>query len=157
VDPTNRFVYVVASNNVVVFSFDASASGGSLTALSGTGSSVATGNGPNSITIDPTGRYLYVGNGTDNTISAYSINKTTGLLTAIAGGPISVTTGVSGVFFDPSGKFLYAESGSASGSNGVITRFAIDITTGLPSTTIASQTFPAGNGPAAITVTAKIQ
>jgi 6-phosphogluconolactonase len=157
VDPTNRFVYVVASSDVVVFSFNASASGGTLTALSGTGSKLATGNGPNSIAIDPSGRYLYIGNGTDKTISAYSINQATGLLTAIAGGPISVSTGVSGVFFDPSGKFLYTESGSASGTNGVITRFTIDFTTGLPSTTIASRTFSAGSGPAGITITVKIQ
>jgi 6-phosphogluconolactonase (cycloisomerase 2 family) len=86
IDPSGQFLYGTDSTNNDVVAFAINPTTGALTALS-TGSTLATGNGPNAEGIDPSGHFLYVVNSFDQTISMYADDLTTGELSVITGSP----------------------------------------------------------------------
>ncbi|MBS0420695.1 MAG: beta-propeller fold lactonase family protein [Proteobacteria bacterium] len=122
------------------------ASDGSLSKI-GTGS-VASGQGPNALTINPAGNFLYVANHGDGsapgTVQQYSIGND-GSLTSVA------TTNVGlrpvGIAIDHSGKFLYV----ANRTDGTISQFTVDSTTGAL-TPIGAGTVPAGTNTSAVAI-----
>jgi 6-phosphogluconolactonase (cycloisomerase 2 family) len=130
--PNDKFLYVLDSNNIVGFSFDAS---GKLTPLPGF--PVATGTVVDSMDIDPKGTFLYVGSSENNNVVGFSINQTSGALTMLPEGPVQVRsftpcgcpnknfTGIT-IRFDPTAQFLFI--GDA--GNGAMTSWAVDQNTG---------------------------
>src|SRR5260370_19885609 len=76
-------------------------------ALSSSGTPVAEGTEPRSVTVDPSGRFAYVANDLSNNVSMYAINATTGALTPTT--PATVTTELNPVWVtvDPSVRFTY--------------------------------------------------
>ena len=67
---TAKYVYVANFGDNTISQYTSSANG-SLIAM--TPATVATGNGPYSITVAPSGKYAYVANRTDNTVSQFMI------------------------------------------------------------------------------------
>src|SRR6185369_9736610 len=111
VDPKNRFAYAAdfGANDYVpppgpsTISQYSIAADGSLTPM--TTPTVASGSGPNAMSIDPAGQYLYVANLGDNTIGQYSISAAGALL------PMSPSTVASGtkpvsIIVDPTGHYV---------------------------------------------------
>lgn len=80
------------------------------------GGPVATGSGPNVVTIGPDGKFAYVANVWGNSISAYRINPSSGALTEVAGSPFAACGGPWAVTIDPGGRFIYASNTSYNGS-----------------------------------------
>ncbi|MGH9497163.1 MAG: lactonase family protein [Candidatus Sulfotelmatobacter sp.] len=133
ITPDGKFLYIADFDGIVNgYSIDSTT--GSLTELTNSPFSNATGTGDVStqILVEPTGKFLYTYNtiGNPNTISAFSIDSGTGNLTAVAGSPFAASQSVyfaASLATDPDGKFLYASC--SSGSCGVL-GFNIDANTG---------------------------
>ena len=96
--------------------------GGALTAV--TGSPVATGTTPSSVTVGyyPDTFFVYVANQEDDTVSAFTANGSnpSGALIAVSGSPFAVGSGPRAVTVDPSGQYVYvanAASNTLSGYN----------------------------------------
>jgi 6-phosphogluconolactonase (cycloisomerase 2 family) len=99
--PTDgSLIYVTNEESNTVSAFRINGTTGELTPL---GSPVATGSGPEGVTVDPSGKFAYVTDGRDNTISAYTISA--GLLTA--GPKVTASGDPEGITVDPTGKFVY--------------------------------------------------
>lgn len=165
VTPIPQFAYVANYNSNDVSAYTIATGTGVLTAI---GSNVLAGTGPSSVTVVPSGKFAYVANsGTavgSGDISAYTITGT-GTLTQIAcTDGITVCNGTnflagsnpSAVTVDPSGQFAYA----ANPNSHDISAYTIDpvdpsvtpsVTPGTL-TAIAGSPFPAGGGPASVTV-----
>jgi 3-carboxymuconate cyclase len=135
-----KFAYAVnaASNTISVYTINTTT--GALT----TGTAMAAGTTPFSVTVDPLGRFAYAANYNSNTISVYKISdQTTGALTA--GTAVAAGTNPFSVTVDPSGKFAYA----ANVGDNTISVYTIDQTTGALTTGTA---VAAGTNPYSVTV-----
>lgn len=154
VDPTDQFAYV---GNYGANSADPPAGPGTLSqykiasdgSLSpiGTGS-VASGQGPNALTIDHAGKFLYVANHGDGslpgTVQQYSIGSD-GSLTSVA--VTNVGTRPVGIAINPSNKFLYV----ANYTDGTVSQFSINATTGAL-TPLSPATVLAGTNTSAVAI-----
>jgi 6-phosphogluconolactonase (cycloisomerase 2 family) len=104
--------------------------------------------------VNPAGTFLYAADLSTNAIDGLSISST-GALSTISGSPFSAPGdgGILGVAVDPSGKFLYATTDTASGGSGtgLVVVFSIDSTTGALSP-VAGSPFPAGVSPTELVV-----
>ena len=146
INATTTYLYIARSGTnggVAVYSI---ASGGVLTAV--TGSPFAAGNGTYSVVLDNTGTYVYAANRTDGTISGYTIvpsTTTLGLsLTPLKGSPFSSGTGVQSIGIDSTNKYLLA---AAVGGDPDLTMYTFDITVPGkldPATSVATGVDPAG-------------
>jgi len=142
IDPLGRFLYLTSSlgttmqeaGTVQPYAIDSSS--GALTAI-GTATPVVTNGG--GLAADPTGNYLYLIsnlnlNAASNTIQALSVDPSTGSVGTI--GSIIQTSGApTEVLCDPSGQFVFLQSGplSISPSAGVaLTTFSISTSLGTP-------------------------
>ena len=115
--------------------------------LTGSGS-VATGTGPQSLTIDTQKRFVYVANSVSNSISAFTIGNVTGSLTAlpaITGNPFSAGSTPVALAADPQGEYLYA----ANGGSDNISVYAINTASG----SLSPLTAPVPTGAAGVTQT----
>ena len=96
---------------------------------------------PQSIAVDPAGKFAYVANvgcsGADvGYVSMYTINSTTGALESIGPPASSLDAGAGSVTVAPSGKFAYvANLGDDETTDGSVTTYAIDATTGALTST----------------------
>jgi 6-phosphogluconolactonase (cycloisomerase 2 family) len=134
ITPDGKYLYIADFDDVVNgYSIDGTT--GSLTELTNSPFSNATGTGDFStqVLVEPTGKFLYTYNtiGNPNTISAFS-------MTAVNGSPFAASQSVyfaASLASDPEGKFLYASC--SSGSCGVL-GFNIDATTGALSPIMGS-------------------
>ena len=124
IHPNGLWGYAVNVTDAQIYSLSIDQSTGAVSAIN----NVATGVGPDSVSIDPTGRFVYVANQTDGTISQYSINQSTGALTSITTA-IASSTSPSQVFCEPSGRFVYASCWGPSG-NSVCSQYSINQLTG---------------------------
>lgn len=146
VDPKTAYLYIArsgTSGGVAVYSIGTS---GALNSV--TGSPFAAGSGTVSVVLDTTGTYVYAANRTDGTISGYTIAAGTTLaalkLTPLSGSPYASGISVQSVGIDRTGKYLLA---AAVGGSADLTMYSFDITTPGkldPSTSIATDTDPAG-------------
>lgn len=112
------------------------------------GGPVATGSGPNVVTIDPDGKFAYVANVWGNSISAYRIDPISGGLAEVAGSPFAACGGPWAVTIDPSGRFIYAVNTSYNGS---VCAFSINPASGAL-TPIAGSPFEAGAYPSRVVI-----
>jgi 6-phosphogluconolactonase len=116
----------------------------------------ATGSDGIGVAANPAGTFLYAAEPSTNAIDGYSIGAT-GALSSITGSPFATDgaagDGVAGIAVDPSGRLLYATTGTASGGTGtgLLAVFSIDSTTGALSP-ITGSPFAAGISPEQITV-----
>ncbi len=87
VDPAGSHVYVAnvtAANQVTAYSITPNTG-----ALTVSGSPVAAGTLPVSITLDPSGLFAYVANDNSNDISVYAVDATTGALSQASHSPFA--------------------------------------------------------------------
>ena len=140
VHPSGRWAYSYdCSTNVgtaAVRAFAVDPVSGALTPLNSAGSGVS----PRALAVHPSGRFLYVANYGGPTpytgyiaagsISVYSIDPTTGALTQFLA-EIPTGRGAGCFAVDPSGQYAYLDNlGTDTSFTPVLTRFAIDPTTG---------------------------
>ena len=106
------------------------------------------------VAVHPSGKFVFTANISATiglpaitSISCFSVDATTGALAPVAGSPVPVTTTaiIAGFVIHPSGKFLYAMTGSA--RNGIL-GWSFDATTGalaeLPGSPFAVGSLAAG-------------
>lgn len=148
-DSTGTYLYIGrggTNGGIAVYTIGG---GGVLNPIAG--SPFAAGNRPTSIALDKTGKFLYAANRTDGTISAYSITVGTGSLTAIAGSPFQSGGQVNSLGVDPGGTYLLA---GANNGNPDLSMYSFDATTPGKlnlSTSVATDTDPAGVTEIAVT------
>jgi 6-phosphogluconolactonase (cycloisomerase 2 family) len=136
IDPMWRFVYVKNSAedygvaSVSAYTIDLNT--GALTpVLPGSPFPTGLSEGGGGMTVDPSGRFLYLANSLNGNyyspvLLGFSINQNTGALTPLPGSPYQ-GGGADSVATDPTGKFLFADTGSPSCS---VLAYAIDANTG---------------------------
>lgn len=118
--------------------FNPSPGGG--TSNSFTFTTTAGGVHPQSIAVDPAGKFAYVANagcdgGAGGYVSTYTINGTTGALASLGPPVFSRDVGTNFVAIDPLGKFAYVTSSGLFDTDGSVSTFAIDPTTGALTST----------------------
>jgi YVTN family beta-propeller protein len=95
---------------------------------------------PQSIAVDPAGKFAYVANsgcdgGAGGNVSMYTIDLTTGALASVGPPVFSQDVGTNFVAIDPLGKFAYATSSGLFDTDGSVSTFAINPTTGALTST----------------------
>jgi len=95
---------------------------------------------PQAISVDPAGKFAYVASagcngGTGGNVSMYTIDPTTGVLTSI--GPPASTNDIAtdSVTIDPLGKFAYVANEGFYATDGSVSAYSIDPTTGALTST----------------------
>ncbi len=156
-NPTPKFAYVANENNcnspvcsagnVSAYTIDSST--GALRAVAG--SPFAAGIEPYSVTVDPSGQFAYVANAGDDTVSAYTINSSTGALRAVAGSPFAAGIEPHSVTVDPSGRFAYVANYCFPCSQGNVSAYTINRSTGALRA-VSGSPFADGPGPNSVTV-----
>jgi len=124
---------IAATGTATVTVFNPAPGGGASNSV--TFNIAAGGVGPTSLAVDPTGQFVYVANegcpdAFAGNVSMYTINPTNGTLTS-AGPP--VTTGDFGpdsIAVDPSGKFVYVANWGEGNTEGSVSMYTINGTTG---------------------------
>jgi 6-phosphogluconolactonase (cycloisomerase 2 family) len=95
---------------------------------------------PQSIAVDPAGKFAYVASqgcsgGVGGYVSMYTINPTTGVLASI-GPPVSTNdVGTDSVTIDPFGKFAYVANEGLYDTDGSVSAYSIEPTTGALTST----------------------
>jgi 6-phosphogluconolactonase len=113
-----------------VYSF-AIGSGGALTPTAD--SPYKAGVKPSALVVDPANRFLYITDFASNQMIGFSISSGTSLNYLISG-PYKTGNQPSAITIDPRGKFLYV----ANSLDSTVISYAIDLTTGIPSATLAT-------------------
>jgi 6-phosphogluconolactonase len=129
---------IATAGTVAVTVFNPAPGGGtsnSLTFTTTTGSA-----NPQSVAVNPAGNFAYVASqgcsgGVGGFVSMYTINPTTGALTSI-GPPASTNdVGTDSVTIDPLGKFAYVANEGLYDTDGSVSAYSIDPTTGVLTST----------------------
>lgn len=119
-----------AANPGWVYSF-AIGSGGALTPTAN--SPYKAGVKPSALVVDPASRFLYITDFASNQMIGFSISSGTSLNYLISG-PYKTGNQPSAITIDPRGKFIYV----ANSLDSTVLSYAIDLTTGIPSATLAT-------------------
>jgi 6-phosphogluconolactonase (cycloisomerase 2 family) len=119
-----------AANPGWVYSF-AIGSGGALTPTAN--SPYKAGVKPSALVVDPASRFLYITDFASNQMIGFSISSGTSLNYLISG-PYKTGNKPSAITIDPRGKFIYV----ANSLDSTVLSYAIDLTTGIPSATLAT-------------------
>jgi 6-phosphogluconolactonase (cycloisomerase 2 family) len=137
-----KFAYVTNSNantaplaadTVSAFTVDAA---GNLAAS--TPATAATGDSPYAVAVDPTGQFAYIANSNADSVSVYSIDRISGALAVVdadgstSGTQASIASGDNpkSVAIHPSGKFAYVVNQANVFTNGTLSAYSIDTTSG---------------------------
>lgn len=127
---TSAYTYVYAtnfhSNNISAYS--ASATNGSLSALSG--SPFSTGIQPAGFVATPNNKFMYVANDGGSTVTGFAVESTSGILTNLSSSPFASGVEPGNPAMTPNGKFLYVRNWVSH----TITAYSINSTTGALST-----------------------
>jgi 6-phosphogluconolactonase (cycloisomerase 2 family) len=162
IDPTGKFLYTANggvgfisdpphTDNISAFNIDPVS--GALSPVTGSPFLLPQFSGPGSITVSANGKLIAITDVGDaqhtnlRDIRTYRIGNN-GALT-LAGSPISTGSNTAGgVQFDPSGKFLFALSGPASGT-GVehVVAYSVDLTTGALGAKVSDVALAANESP----------
>jgi 6-phosphogluconolactonase (cycloisomerase 2 family) len=146
VDPSGRYVYVLAGNSNAIWQYTIGANG-SLTFTSTVGIQ-----SPFSMVIDPSGQYAYVTS--ISSVAQFTINPD-GSLTSMSTPTVSVGGNPNGITLDPSGRYVYVTSftysfngntGNFDFGNNIITRYSV----GSGGALTALSSVAAGTDPTAI-------
>jgi len=154
---TGTFAYLAnqgnGSSSGSLSAYRINATTGTLTPVPG--SPFATENIPVHVAVNPAGTFAYVANivygGSNGNLSAYSINATTGTLTPLVGSPFATGNLPVSVTVNPAGTFAYVANEGNGGSNGSISAYRIDATTGAL-TPVPGSPFATGILPVSVTV-----
>jgi 6-phosphogluconolactonase len=126
----------------VVDAFDVN-SGGTLSAVT----TYPTGTAPSAIASDPTNRFLYVTDSRQNQLITYTI-LSTGVLNASQNPPIKTDTFPIAITVDPRGFYIYVANYNAAD----VTAYAINQSTGTPSSIAGASSYATGAGPSCVIV-----
>jgi DNA-binding beta-propeller fold protein YncE len=146
VDPSGRYVYVLAGNSNAIWQYTIGANG-SLTFTSTVGIQ-----SPYSMVIDPSGQYAYVTS--ISSLAQFTINPD-GSLASMSTPTVSVGGNPNGITLDPSGRYVYVTSftysfngntGNFDFGNSIITRYSV----GSDGSLTALSSVAAGVDPTAI-------
>ncbi len=122
-------------------------SSGALTTVPG--SPFLAGTTPVAIASDPTDRYVYVTDLTVNQLLAFG-TASNGSLTALNNGPFATGAYPDAVTVDPRGLYIYVANYNASG--GTLSAYAINQSTGVPSSISGSGSYGVSTGPTYVIV-----
>ncbi len=129
---------IAAAGTATVTVFNPGTGGGSSNSLTFTITTGAV--DPQAISVDPAGKFAYVASagcngGTGGNVSMYTIDPTTGVLTSI--GPPASTNDIAtdSVTIDPLGKFAYVANEGFYATDGSVSAYSIDPTTGALTST----------------------
>lgn len=101
-----------------VYAYAQNPATGALLPITGSPFSIAAGaSNTYGAAMSPNNKFLYAANVSSNSISIFSINSVTGALTAV-GAPVATVSGANGLYFHPSGNFLYVSSFNTSAMGG---------------------------------------
>src|SRR5271154_3455011 len=129
---------IAAAGTAAVTVFNPGPGGGSSNSLTFTITTGAV--DPQSIAVDPAGKFAYVASGgcsggVGGYVSMYTINPTTGVLASI-GPPVSTNdVGTDSVTIDPFGKFAYVANEGLYDTDGSVSAYSIEPTTGALTST----------------------
>ena len=101
-----------------VYGFAQNPATGALLTIAGSPFSIPGNDGTYGAVISPNNQFIYAANYTSSTISIYSINPINGKLTAVGSAVASGGSGANGLFFHPSGNFLYVTNRAANNIGG---------------------------------------
>jgi 6-phosphogluconolactonase (cycloisomerase 2 family) len=119
IDPAERFLYVICSDQTLrVFSIDYF-SGGHIVQVSST----ALGGQPVGVAAEASGRFVYTADSSG--VTAFSVNAQTGAMTKVTLPAAIAPTNINGVYVDASDKFLYVTT-STNGVGGTVLGFGIN-------------------------------
>ena len=107
-DPFKPFLYVACSDQTLRVMSVNYQNGGALTQAA----SVQLGALPTGLTVTANGNFVYASEGAG--VSAFSVNATSGALTSVPQNPTISLANITGVYAEPSGRFLYVTTGSPS-------------------------------------------
>lgn len=153
VTPSGRYAYVVDLTDDNISAFSINSSTGALTAIdtdaaqAGVQNTLASGDGPQTLSISPDGKFVFVTNFYGNSVTTFRIDPETGALTLTS---TMSTYGPYGGRVSPDGKHLYVLILYA----GQLVVYNIDPVTGSLSSTASAAT---GTYPKALAVSASIQ
>ena len=129
---------IAAAGTAAITVFNSGPGGGSSNSLTFTITPGAV--NPQSIAVDPAGKFAYVASqgcsgGSGGYVSTYTINPTTGALASI-GPPVPTNdVGTDSVTIDPLGKFAYVANEGQYATDGSVSAYSIDPTTGALTST----------------------
>ncbi len=129
---------IATAGTAAVTVFNAPPGGGSSSSLTFTTTPGAV--DPQSVAVNPAGNFAYVASqgcsgGVGGYVAVYTINPTTGALTSI-GPPVSTNdVGTDSVTIDPFGKFAYVANEGLYATDGSVSAYSIDPTTGALTST----------------------
>lgn len=106
-----------------------------------------TGTAPSAIASDPTNRFLYVTDSRQNQLITYTI-LSTGLLNPSQNPPIKTDTFPVAITVDPRGNYIYV----ANYNSADVTAYAINQSTGTPSSVAGASSYATGAGPSCVIV-----
>jgi 6-phosphogluconolactonase len=142
------FAYIIGSPAPGLAGYSIASQTGELTPLPGSPFTNPSSTLPSDVAAAPDGKHIYVA--IDETIYAYAVTQPPspqmGMLTL--GGTTTIDQ-INRLAIDPTGRFLYATSAGAVGSQGYVAAFTIGAETGVL-TAIAN--YPSGSNPAGISV-----
>lgn len=146
IDPSGLFMYYTdAAGSEHVAKIDPAT--GTLTDNGGPTPSVGPVPNPIYAAIDPFGRFLYVANQSSG-VYGFTFDPATHNLVAITSVAPLTTTSPESLFIDRTGSFLYVVNGTTSSTtNGTISTFNIDQTTGALTAPTTNPTIPTGPEP----------
>lgn len=143
VDPRRRWAWVSNSFSFSISSYSVNGTTGALTANQPTLDVVGK---PTHLIVDPTGRFLYetahdVLQLDDGFLRTYAIGSTSGALTLIDSKEVGLNP--TSLSIDPTGRFLYtANHGTGFPGTSSISVFAVDPSTGIPTSTAPNAPAP---------------
>jgi len=106
-----------------------------------------TGTTPSAIASDPTNRFLYVTDSRQNQLITYTI-LSTGILNASQNPPLKTDTFPVAITVDPRGFYIYV----ANYNSADVTAYAINQSTGTPSSIAGASAYATGAGPSCVIV-----
>jgi 6-phosphogluconolactonase len=106
-----------------------------------------TGTTPSAIASDPTNRFLYVTDSRQNQLITYTI-LSTGILNASQNPPLRTDTFPVALTVDPRGEYIYVANYNAAD----VTAYAINQSTGTPSSIAGAGSYATGAGPSCVIV-----
>ncbi|HYK37915.1 lactonase family protein [Alloacidobacterium sp.] len=106
-----------------------------------------TGTTPSAIASDPTNRFLYVTDSRQNQLITYTI-LSTGILNPSQNPPIKTDTFPVAITVDPRGTYIYV----ANYNSADVTAYAINQSTGTPSSVAGASSYATGAGPSCVIV-----
>lgn len=142
INPAGTFAYAVNFEDSIVGSISTYSIDPSTGILTFLNSGIALGNTPSELTINPAGTFAYITNKYDKNLFIYSINPSSGSLSRVSSYSLSPSYPTR-VTINSSGTFAYIVNTGDGTSNGYVSMYSINATTGAL-TPLSTPTVSAG-------------